>query len=287
MIPSSLATLVDLSRYTSYRTPAIARYFYDIRTQDDVRGLGEVFAWIRAERLPHIFIGGGTNLLFACDTYDGIVLHNSLRGIERVDDTVTVASGELMTPLSAFLARECGRTVFERWVGLPGTVGGAVVGNAGCYGLEMSARVVAVDAYDLRTCEMRTLSRDDLLFGYRDSRLKRERDLFVTSVVLDMAERAEDATLPLPSRTTTQPRGFTCGSFFKNPKPLSAGRLIDETGLKGYRVGDAEISPIHANFIMNLGHASWRDILTVAEYARETVEVRTGVRMEEEVRIVR
>ena len=278
-----LTSPADITRLTAYQTPCTARSLLDIASPDDLPLLQKACS----TDTPHIYIGGGTNILMACDTYEGTVIRSDLQGVVIRENTVTIMSGESLSALSHTLARDHGCEVFERWIGLPGTVGGAIVGNAGCYGLEMSSRTLSIDVYNIRTDEIKTIPASEMGFGYRTSRLQRDRDLFVISATLDLTPHARDRDLPLPSRTRTQPRGRTCGSFFRNPPGDYAGRLIEAAGLKGYRIGDAMISDLHANFIMNMGNADWRDILAVAEHAKQTVYEQTGIRLVEEVRIVR
>lgn len=123
----------DLLRYSSFHTPATARYFFELREKEDIGKLQEIHTFAQTNNLPIVFLGSGTNMVFAFDVFEGVIVRNNLKGIEWSDNDVRVASGELVTPLSVQISKERRNSLFSKWIGLPGTLGGAVAGNAGCF----------------------------------------------------------------------------------------------------------------------------------------------------------
>lgn len=197
-------------------------------------------------------------------------------------------AGELVTPLVMALAKQHDLPILDRWLGLPGTWGGGVVGNAGCFGLEMERYFVSCRVYDVHNGAFETIRKDAMGFDYRTSVLKDEKSKIVVSAEFDLStdldpDRYRDG---VEFRQLKQPKGFTCGSFFKNPLPLYSGKLIDDAGLKGTRIGGAEISELHGNFFLNVDNASWRDMLALRDLAQRTVRERYGVELVPEVLIV-
>lgn len=186
-----------------------------------------------------------------------------------------------------------GNTGLVPWIGLPGSFGGAVVGNAGCFGLETADFLISANVWNVAESRMETLSSADMRFAYRTSALKNSTDRFVVSAVFDLSFRKpgnmyEDMDISSfrDLRRNKQPAGRTCGSFFKNPEGHSAGSLIDKAGLKGTRIGGAEISNIHANFFLAHGDATWRDVTAVRDLAKSAVLSKFGVELVEEARII-
>lgn len=190
-----------------------------------------------------MIVGGGTNCLFAFDMYEGIIVRNRYSGYSEPFEQngrkyIRVHSGEISTVFALALYQHYGISVLVPWVGLPGTMGGACIGNAGCFGIEMSDVFVEAEILDLETGNIVKYLHDDMHYIYRDSILKGDERYFVISVILDVSpyENTDyDEYTPADIqaiRKVKQPPGLSCGSFFKNPKPLSAGKLIDDAGLK-------------------------------------------------------
>lgn len=171
-------------------------------------------------------------------------------------------------------------------MGLPGTVGGAVAGNAGCFGFETKDAVLEVTVFDIETSEYRVLKNTELDFSYRHSLLRDRPSWFLIDAVFKTDLVSGDTTDPRTFRSGKQPGGFTCGSFFRNPPGDSAGRLIDQAGLKGHRIGGVQISEIHANFLVNDEKGSYPDILALRDLAKEKVREMFGVELQEEARII-
>lgn len=285
-----------LSRHTSFRVGGPADLLVLPSTDDEV---ARTLALARRHALPLLVLGAGSNLLVRDGGFRGVVvkLMKNFSGEleppagEAAADgrgRIRARAGDTVARL-AFRAAERGLTGIEFAVGIPGTIGGGVATNAGAHGGEIGARVewiagIAADGASAR------LSRDDLAFRYRAVRLP--AGFAVTQVLLaldpDDPERVLATTRGyMADRRAKQPLSFpSAGCYFKNPPGGHAGRMIEEAGLKGLRVGGMEVSRKHANFIVNVGGGTARDALRLVEDVRERVERAHGVRIETEVMVV-
>ena len=302
-----------LSKHTSLRIGGPADLFLTVRST------AQLIAAVHTAReleLPYLVIGNGTNLLARDAGVRGLVIHNRAAHVER---TVIDAQGEPLPlereaegpaalwqadagVLFTHLARV---TVAEGWAGaewgnsIPGSIGGAVVSNAGAHGGDIAAilqRIWVLDA-DGAVVEVPA---DALALGYRTSVFKAHgpyaaramspgRIVLRAEMLLHRGNReAGEARMReyLEQRQRTQPQGKSAGSTFKNPPGDAAGRLIELVGLKGYRHGQAQFSPVHANFMMNLGGATAADVLALLELARTRVLAQTGIALETEIEII-
>lgn len=279
----------SLARHSSFRIGGPAQFLVLPADDQDVARLQ---ALVRAEGLPLYIIGLGTNILFPDEGLPGIVLKlaGRLNQITASGRLLHVGAGAPLVAVAREAARR-GLTGLEFAEGIPGTLGGAVYMNAGAFGGEM-ARVVKEVQVRTEMGEARILSGAEMDFRYRFSRLQRDKGWAVTAVVLELAE--DDPTRILSrmdtyraKRQATQPKGYpNVGSIFKNPPGEAAGRLIERVGAKGWRVGGAEVSTTHANFIVNRGGATARDVLTLMDRIQRAVEEATGIRLEPEVQVL-
>lgn len=206
--------------------------------------------------------------------------------MEYIQNTVRVAGGELVSPLSLQVSERQESSLFGKWIGLPGTVGGAVAGNAGCFGFEAKDAALEVSIFDIGTGQYISLRNSELDFSYRHSLLKENPDWFLVDAIFRTDLVSDDTTDPRTFRSGKQPGGFTCGSFFRNPPGDSAGRLIDQVGLKGHRIGGVKISELHANFFVNDEKGTHKDILALRDLAKQKVREMFGVELQEEARII-
>lgn len=280
--------LIDepLARHTSARIGGPADAFLVARTVADLRQAAGS-AW--AHGLPLLILGGGSNVLISDAGVRGLVVHNRADRVSFDGTRVTADSGAS----TIALARRCasrGLAGFEWAIGVPGTLGGAVFGNAGAHGGDMAASVVAVEA--ATPAGDVSLTNAELAFEYRSSILKREpRPLAILRVALELHEEDPAAVRARADeyntyRKRTQPPGATIGSMFKNPPGDYAGRLIDAAGLKGMRVGGAQISEKHGNFFVNAGEATASDVKALIDRARAEVAARFSVALELEIELV-
>ena len=277
-----------LSPHSWYGIGGRARYFLAL---DDDTALPELIGRLSSERVPYLVIGAATNTLFAADELPGLTIKLATVRLTFEGSRVTASAGYLMPKLAADTAK-AGRTGLEFGAGVPGTVGGSVVGNAGAFGREVKDGLISTDVID-RQGRSQTLTAADCRFAYRDSILKSANPGWVVrSATFETGE--EDAARIRQRikevqrhRRQTQPvEKRSLGSTFKNPPGDAAGRLIDACGLKGRRVGGAQISEIHANFIVNLGGASADDVLALMAEMRNRVFERFGIELEPEVRVI-
>lgn len=288
---SRLQTSIPLSRFTASRIGGLANALIVAESVDE---LAFTVTTLWEEELPFLIIGGGSNILVSDSGVDSVVLINRARKVtfhpSEVPPYVLAESGASTGVISRQAAtKELGG--FEWAAGIPGTIGGAVVGNAGAHGGEIAADLVVAEILQHNgTRELWTAEK--LEFEYRSSILKRHPgDAIVLTVKIRLyprsAEEIEaDMNRYLEHRRTTQPPGASMGSMFKNPKGDYAGRLIEAAGLKGTRVGDAEISKQHANFFMNTGQATAIDVKKLIDLAREAVQQEFGIQLELEIELV-
>ena len=280
---------VPLSRLTSLRVggPADA-----VAAPRDRRELAALLRRLARARVPHHVVGGGFNCLALDLPLRGVVVQLvKLRRLEeRPGLSLRVEAGVSHSQLTRFcVERGFGGLAFG--AGIPGTFGGWIAMNAGIPGQEIGARLVEVEVMSPCGRHRRHLDATRLRFRYRSL-----RGLAPGSVIVSARVRVEASTSDavraevdalLARRGATQPLSVpSCGSVFKNPSGDHAGRLIEAAGLKGHRVGGAQISPIHANFIANTGGATASDVMALIELAQERVEAQSGHRLEREVRIV-
>jgi UDP-N-acetylmuramate dehydrogenase len=291
----SLQTSVPLSRLTSARVGGPADLFVTARNATELQAAVELAYQLG---LPFFLLGGGSNILVADTGIRGLVVHNRARAVRfRNTGASVVCTAESGSNLSS-LARQCiakGLGGLEWAVGVPGTVGGAVVGNAGAHGGDMHGTLIAATIWEPGS-GVRIYSNEELEYDYRDSVLKREQSQpcarrVVLSAELALEPEAVDVLMARADgftahRKQTQPGGASTGSMFKNPEHYYAGYLIDAAGLKGFRTGDAVISEKHANFFVNEGEAKAEDVRGLIAEAWNTVREQFGVELELEVELV-
>ena len=238
-----------------------------------------------------VILGAGTNILAPDAGIGGLVicLKDCLDGMEQLDDThIRVAAGVTMTRAAVFAAN-LGLGGLEFAHGIPGTVGGGVYMNAGAYGGEICQICESVEVMSMDG-ELTTLTAEQMHFSYRHSLLE-EKDLIVISTVFRLMPKPTEEIRSIMAdlmnrRKTSQPLDMpSAGSAFKRPVGGYAAALIDQTGLKGYRVGDAGVSEKHAGFVVNLGSATAEEVKTLLKQVSDKVFDATGIRLEPEVRI--
>ena len=280
---------VPLADFTTWRVGGPARWLLE---PESIAETVAALQWANSKQLPCRVIGAGSNLLIHDDGLPGLTL--SLRRLQGAEldhrgGVIEALAGEPMPTLARRAAR-AGLSGLAWAVGIPGTVGGAAVMNAGAQGGCTAEWLEAVRVVSLKGGDSFELSRDQLDFGYRHSRLQQE-ELVVLSARFrldaghDPLELRRQTNGNLSHRTSTQPYTLpSCGSVFRNPEPLKAGRLIEDLGLKGTRVGGAEVSTVHANFIVNTGSATAMDIDRLIALVQERVEQRHAVRLHTEVK---
>lgn len=280
-----------LARHTSARIGGPADAFLAAHSADDLRAVARI-AW--GHDAPLYILGGGSNILISDAGVRGVVVHNRTDGLDFRETVVQADSGVSTMQL----ARRCanrGLSGFEWAIGVPGTLGGAVYGNAGAHGGDMAASVIyvhaAVPSPDPDPADV-SWDNTEMGFAYRSSILKRERRPCVILGVTFQFQPDDPEAIKARMdeynayRKRTQPPGATIGSMFKNPPGDYAGRLIDAAGLKGAQSGGAQISQKHGNFFLNVADATADDVKSLVDLARREVEAQFGVRLELEVELV-
>lgn len=284
----------NLAKHTVARIGGTADWLYVARPTDSLENLVQVVKAAWHENLPVRVIGGGANILVSDNGVRGLVVVNHITQIEFGDwhdgRTVSASSGTGLL----MLARQCaaqGITGMEWAVGVPGTVGGALVNNAGAHGDDM-AKIVA-DVVVLETTGPKLYTNADLQYSYRYSALKARADKRFLVIMATFCLPPDDAAAIQARmnefnayRKRTQPPGASLGSIFKNPPGDYAGRLIEACKLKGFTIGSAQVSPVHANFFINVGSATATDYYALIQHVREVVLRETGVELELEVELV-
>lgn len=272
---------------TTYRTGGTAALFVPAHTEED---LLDVARAIDGRPVPVIVLGKGSNMLVADRGFDGLVVALG-PGFDQVviEGTDVVAGASTALPVLARRTAAAGLSGLEWAVGVPGTVGGAVRMNAGGHGSETVATLVSYRSVDLLRAVAADHSVVDLSAGYRRTSLA-PTDVVVSAthrlVTGDPSRGAEAIAEIVRWRRYNQPGGSNAGSVFTNPPGDSAGRLIEAAGLKGYRLGTAEVSRKHANFIQSDPGGTSGDVLALMVHVRDVVLRSTGLRLETEVRMV-
>ena len=286
--PGQVLVQEPMSQHTSFHIGGPA----DILViPSSVQGLLQVLELARTWQVPVTVIGNGTNLLVRDKGIRGLIikLGNAIKEWQVESSRITFSSG-LSLAMAAHVALDAGLTGMEFAAGIPGSVGGAIYMNAGAYGGEMKNIVTEVTVLD-RQGQTRIIPAGEMCFGYRSSAIQGTENLIlaatvqlqpgdpekITAKMADLAARRRDKQpLELPS----------AGSTFKRPVGNFAGTLIDKAGLKGFSVGDAQVSVKHAGFIVNTGHASCADVLQLITAVQEKVFASAGIHLEPEVLII-
>ena len=276
-----------LSRYTTWRIGGPARYLaLPADSEDVVRAL----ELAQDRGLPWVVLGLGSNVLVKDGGFPGVVIRMG-KGLDRFEmkgATAIVGAG-MPTPILARRTAEAGFVGVERFIGIPGTVGGGIFMNAGCHGAEFAEIVTEVSVMDPRG-KVKQLSRKQISFKYRSSNIEG----IVLEAKLGLGEESPAKLKELQGKLLRWRKAGTpfdqpcCGSTFTNPPGGSktAGMLIDECGLKGFTIGGAQVSTMHANYIINKGTATASDVLKVIDHIRKTVAKKTGVTLELECKII-
>ncbi|MDA0213256.1 MULTISPECIES: UDP-N-acetylmuramate dehydrogenase [Desertifilum] len=281
---------VSLAGLTSYRVGGPAQWYVAPRCPEDLQISLE---WAKSEGLPVIVLGAGSNLLVSDRGLPGLVVGTRhLRHI-RFDPEIAQVQAGAGVPIAqlARLVAQRGWQGLEWAVGIPGTVGGAIVMNAGAHESCIADVLVDVDVLS-PAGNAACLGVSELGYRYRTSRLQ-GGDRVVTQATFQLQPGGDPQRVMatteahLERRRTTQPYHLpSCGSVFRNPEPYKAAWLIEQTGLKGYQIGGAQVSQLHANFILNCGKATASDIYQLMRYVQQQVEQRWSIRLEPEVKIL-
>lgn len=277
-----------MSRHTTFRIGGPADFYLCPHSTKEVQEIVEI---CKEEKLPYFVLGNGSNLLVSDKGYRGVVIQlwKNFSDITVKDCCIQAKAGALLSKVAAE-ALEAGLTGMEFASGIPGTIGGAAFMNAGAYGGEMKDIIKSVKVLDTQG-EVRVLPKEELKMGYRTSIVK-EKGYTVLSVELELTrgnqEEIRNTMEDLKERRTSkQPLEMpSAGSTFKRPEGYFAGKLIMDSGLRGFSVGGAQVSEKHCGFVVNKGGATAMDVLTLIREVQRRVKEQFGVDLETEVRFL-
>lgn len=304
-----IQTDVLLKNYTTYKIGGPAKYFFVAKTKEDLVNAIKI---AKDFKLEVFILGGGSNLLISDKGFKGLVIKIDIFGIKFQDGRAFVGAGAGLTKLAHLLA-DAGLSGLEWSVGIPGTVGGAIYGCAQAFGTKISDAVEAVEAVDIKTLKIKSFTKEQCLFALKNSIFKKNKNLVIVSAVLrfqkkDASEIKKTIKEFLDYRKTRHPGGPSAGSTFVNPEIkiknkkllekypelngfnekgiIPAGFLIAKSGLAGRKIGNAQISEKHANFIINLGGADAKCVCGLIKLAQMQVKKNFGIKLVPEVQFV-
>lgn len=277
-----------LKKYNTYKIGGKAKYLIK---PYNISSLKKLLEYLNNKKIKYLLIGKGSNIILPDEDYDGVViLLDKLNRIEIKDNLAIVEAGAI---LNNFI-NECINNSLgglENLYGIPGTVGGAIVGNAGCNKSEISDNLIEITY--LKNDNIITKSKKDCSFEYRNSEFKNKKDIIILSAKFLLEYKDKECMKKtiknnLTKRKESQPLEYpNAGSVFKNPTNNSAGKLIDNAGLKNYNIGGAFVSDKHANFIINKNNATSKDILSLIKYIEKEISEKENINLELEQIVIK
>ena len=278
----------SLKDHTTYKVGGTCKYFI---TPKDVKELIDLVKYLREKNIKYMILGNGSNTIFSSKEYDGVIINLTNLNSMKIDgNRIDVEAGYQLIKLSMdALNNELSGLEFA--AGIPGNVGGAVFMNAGAYKSDMSNLIKTVTFLD-ENIELQTLKNEELEFSYRKS-IFQKRNCIILSTVLELTPGNKDEIKELMDkrkerRIESQPLDYpSAGSVFRNPsEDIFAGKLIEDLGLKGYKIGGAMISEKHANFIINVGDATGEDIKSLIDFVKTKVKEKYDIDLHVEQRFI-
>ena len=282
----NVAVNEQMSRHTTFRIGGPADYFVTPSKEEEIEAVIHV---CRQYNVPFYIMGNGSNLLVGDKGYRGAVIQifKKMYSIEVKENQICAQAGALLSKIAA-KALKAGLTGFEFASGIPGTLGGALVMNAGAYGGEMKQVLKSARVLDIQG-NIFTLSAEQMEFGYRTS-IFAKKGYIVLNAVIELQSGDKEAIREKMEelrerRVTKQPLEYgSAGSTFKRPEGYFAGKLIEDAGLRGFRIGDAQVSEKHCGFVINRGNATAAEVIELMEQVVSRVEKNSGVHLEPEVK---
>jgi len=281
---------ISLKELTTFRIGGKAKYFLEASNKEEVI---EAIKWAKENSLPFFILGGGSNVLINDKKYKGLVIKLQTTNYKLLTNSMEVGAGLALGKIVG-LALQNSLAGMEWAMGIPGTIGGAVYGNAGAFNQSISDAIEEVEVIDSKNQELRikNYKKEECGFGYRDSIFKRDKNLIILSVKIKLQlgnkkEIENKMNEYFQKKKQTQPlEFFSAGSIFKNPEKFKAGELIEKTGLKGKRIGGVEISQKHANFIVNNGRGASRDAKKLIDLIKKQANKKFNIVLEEEIQLI-
>lgn len=279
---------ISLKRYNTYKLDVMCEYLIYPK---DIEELLELLKYLKENKIKYLILGNGSNVILAKPSFDVVIKLDRLNNIDIKDNIVTASSGVSLIKLSN-LCMEKGLNGLAFAGGIPGLLGASVAMNAGAYKEDMASIVRDVKVITPRG-EIITMKNSELEYSYRDSFLKRNKEYICIEATLELKYENKELIRNKmidrrDRRISSQPVNMpSAGSVFRNPPNLSAGKLIEDLGLKGYTIGGAQISEKHANFIINKSNATYDDIISLIEYIKKKVKEKYDIDLILEQEIVR
>lgn len=279
---------ISLKRYNTYKLDVMCEYLIYPK---DIEELLELLKYLKENKIKYLILGNGSNVILAKPSFDVVIKLDRLNNIDIKDNIVTASSGVSLIKLSN-LCMEKGLNGLAFAGGIPGLLGASVAMNAGAYKEDMASIVKEVKVITPRG-EIITMKNSELEYSYRDSFLKRNKEYICIEATLELKYENKELIRNKmidrrDRRISSQPVNMpSAGSVFRNPPNLSAGKLIEDLGLKGYTIGGAQISEKHANFIINKSNATYDDIISLIEYIKKKVKEKYDIDLILEQEIVR
>ena len=301
---------VLLKNFTTLKIGGPARYFFDAKTNND---LVTALKTAKKSKLPIFVLGGGSNLLVSDKGFNGLVVKVNNSSIEIKKNRIFIGAGVNLTKL-AYISADNGLSGFEWAAGIPGTIGGAIYGNAHAFGTKISDLIESIKAIDLKTLKLKDFTNGQCRFSLKNSIFKKNKNLVILSAVINLKEQDKEEVKShirkfLEYRMTNHPMNFpSAGSTFINPVvriknkkllekftelkeynkkgAIPAGYLIEKCGLAGKKIGKAQISEKHCNFIINLGGAESKNVLSLMDLAKREVKKKFGIELKPEIQLV-
>ena len=269
---------VDLRNYNTYKVSTTSKYLVDVKSEESLINL---IKYLKENKIKYLILGNGSNVVLPNKPFDGVIIKlNGLNTIDIDDDEVYVGAGVMLPKLVSETVNNC-LCGLEWAAGIPGTVGGAVVGNAGAYLSDIFTFIDEVKV--LENGEIKIIKKSDIKYSYRYSSFKDNKDIIILGVKLKLNKGSKDESevlmkKRLERRIESQPLEYpSAGSVFRNPEGNFAGKLIEDCGLKGKRIGGAMVSEKHANFIINYDNATPKDIRDLIKFVHDTVLKETKI----------
>jgi len=299
---------VPLAPKTTFKIGGEARFFTEAHSLEDIR---EALAWAREKEIPHFILAGGSNVLVPDEGMDALVIRITSPTYGVSENVIEAEVGcDLLALIRA--STDEGLSGWEKLAGIPGTLGGAIRGNAGAFGMEIQDVLAEATAFDMQNEKVRVFSNAECEFGYRGSFFKRHPEWIILSARIALAPGAQEESRRLMAETIAEREKRhiqnikAAGSYFMNPHAskdvcvmfehekgvasregrVPAGWLIEKTGLKGTRVGGAMSSNQHPNYLINTGNATAKEVVELAALIKNAIKERFGIALEEEVALL-
>lgn len=278
-----------MSRVSSIKVGGEAEFYV---LPDSAKEFILILNKIRELKIPFRVVGALSNTLIATDIYRGVLVSTlNMKSVREAEGLLFAECGATLASVMSYAARSGYGGAEQLWL-IPGTVGAAIRGNSGAHGIEISDVTESAVVYFADKGNVQMLSREELEFGYRTSAIKQTGDAYVLGVYFELQPSTRTACLVrkrqfLDARRAAQPIELpSLGSVFKKVREMGAGYYIERAGLKGFTVGAAQVSPKHAGFIVNLGDASWTDVLRIIEHVQTCVYAKFGILLEREIEVL-